>query len=145
MSALLEEVRREIVGLHGFFLDWFHGSASREDLDTRFLSRLHPELVFVPPEGHVLLASALKGAFDTAHGTNPDFKIQIRDVAIRHVIDDHVLATYTEWQVGARTSPQTNNARFSTVLMKRGDPYQWLHIQETWLPKADQSAERFDF
>ena len=38
------------------------------------------------------------------HGSNPDFRIAIRDVKVRAVCGDHVLATYVEWQRNALAS-----------------------------------------
>ena len=87
----------------------------------------------------------LAGGFQQGYGSSKDFRIQIRDVAVRHEMGNRVLATYTEWQVGAKLSEQVNNARISTVLIEMGKPIRWLHIQETWLPKAVREAGSFDF
>ena len=145
MSALVDDVRREVVDLHVFFTAWFNGTADRSELDARFISRLHPDLIFVPPEGKVMQAKHLRAGFEHAYGTNPDFKIQIRDVAVRFESGEQVLATYTEWQIGAKASAYSNNARFSSVLLNKGNPFQWLHIQETWLPEEVRTADPFDF
>ncbi|MGK0172002.1 MAG: hypothetical protein ACI9W2_003736 [Gammaproteobacteria bacterium] len=130
-SELLEEVRREIVDLHVFFADWFNGVAHRDQWQPRFTSRLSPNLMFMPPEGFVLGSKEISNSFAQAYGTNSSFKIQIHDVIIRHDMENHVLATYTEWQTGAKISALENNARFTTVLMEKGAPIKWLHVQQT--------------
>ena len=145
MSMLLEDVRREIVELHAFFVGWFNGTVAREELQPRFLSRLDPDVIFIAPEGRIMGADDLSTGFHKGFATNSEFKIQIRDVALRHEVGDTVLATYTEWQIGATTLTQANNARVTTVLMKKGSPFLWLHVQETWLPERIRAADPFDF
>ncbi|AXT27088.1 hypothetical protein D1823_11175 [Ruegeria sp. AD91A] len=141
----LQIVTKEIVDLHDFFTEWFNGTVERDQLEPRFLSRLDENVVFIPPEGHIMTSDMLKGGFDRGYGSNKDFRIQIRDVTIRHEIGDLVMVTYTEWQIGAALSVEKKNARVSSVLMKMTDPVTWLHIQETWLPDALRAAGPFDF
>lgn len=141
----LEIVTREIVDLHDFFTAWFNGTANRDELEPKFLSRMHKDLMFIPPEGQMMTAGMLKAGFDRGYGSNPDFRIAIRDVDVRYERDNLVLATYTEWQRGAALSASANNARVTTVLMELGDRLRWLHLQETWLPDAVRDAESFDF
>ena len=145
MNTLLEDVRREIVELHEFFSDWFNGNTNQDQLKPRFLSRLHSDFIFIPPEGVVLDADDISNAFAQGYGTNSDFKIQIRDVTIRHEMGNHILVTYTEWQAGAKLSGYENNARFTTVLMEKGKPFKWLHLQETWLPENVRRTGSFNF
>ena len=145
MSMLLEDIRRDIVELHAFFVGWFNGTVAQEELTPRFLSRLDPDFVFISPEGRVMGVEDLAAAFQTGFGTNTAFKIQIRDVALRREIGNTVLVTYTEWQIGAKASAQANNARVTTALMEKGSPFRWLHMQETWLPEEVRAASPFDF
>ncbi len=140
----LEQVTKEIVDLHDFFTQWFNGTTQRDQLESRFLTNLHEDVIFIPPEGHILSRSMLKEGFDKGFGSNTDFRIQIRDVTIRHKIGNLVLATYTEWQAGA-TQSENINARVTTVLMEMGVSIKWLHIQETWLPDSVKAAGSFDF
>ena len=141
----LEAVTHEIVDLHDFFTAWFNGTVGRDQLEPRFLSRLHEQVVFIPPEGHLISGSILKEGFSNGYGTNPDFRIQIRDVVVRHEIGNTVLATYTEWQVGSTQSEHTSNARVTTVLMDIDKSITWRHIHETWLPESECLAGSFDF
>ncbi|MEO1554895.1 MAG: hypothetical protein AAFS01_00570 [Pseudomonadota bacterium] len=141
----LEAVTKEIVDLHDFFTEWFNGTVERDQLEPRFLSRLHDNLVFIPPEGRLMTGPMLKGGFDKGYGSNTNFRTQIRDIVVRHKDGDLVLATYTEWQTGATQSAMANNARVTTVLMELTAPVTWLHIQETWLPEAVRAAGSFNF
>lgn len=142
--STLETVTKEIVDMHDFFIEWFNGSVDRGQLEPQFLSRLDENVVFIPPEGHILTGGMLKGGFDRGYGSNKDFRIRIRDVVIRQEIGDLVLATYTEWQIGATQSAYAN-ARVTSVLLKMTSPVTWLHIQETWLPDSVRDAGSFDF
>lgn len=141
----LEIVNHEIVGLHDFFTEWFNGTVERGQLEPRFLSRLHKDVQFIPPEGAVMTADVIREGFGRGYGTNPNFRSHIRDIDIRYYRGDLVLATYTEWQTGATMSDDANNARITTVLMEMTSPVTWLHIQETWLPDAVRAAGSFDF
>lgn len=141
----LQIVTQEIVGLHDFFTEWFNGTVKRDQLGPRFLCRLDENVVFIPPEGQIMTRDMLRGGFERGYGTNKTFRIQIRDVTIRHDIGDLVMATYTEWQTGAALSDEKNNARVSSVLMKMTEPVTWLHIQETWLPDTLRATDPFDF
>ena len=139
----LDIVTKDIVDLHVFFVDWFTGAASPSDLEERFLQRMDPGVTFISPEGETLTRDMLKQGFAQGYGRNPDFRIQIRDVDVRWERDDLVLATYTEWQIGA-SGADAKNARISSVLMQMSKPPVWLHIQETWLPKGVVEAAAFD-
>lgn len=142
--TILRTVTKEIVELHDFFTEWFKGTVERQQLEPRFLSRLHEGFVFIPPDGQVITRELLKEIFDRGYGTNNYFKIQIRDVTICHEVGNLMMATYTEWQVGAIQSENTN-ARVVSILIEMTTPVKWLHIHETWLPESVRPADSFDF
>ena len=58
-----------------------------------------------------------------------------------------VLATYEEYQKGARNSVRAENARLSTVLFERKSDERliWRHIHETWLPDDKHDPANFQF
>jgi len=62
----LERVTKEIVDLHDFFTEWFNGTVERDQLEPRFLSRLHKNVAFIPPEGMVMTGAMLKGGLTKA-------------------------------------------------------------------------------
>ncbi|MEM9582173.1 MAG: hypothetical protein AAGA08_03585 [Pseudomonadota bacterium] len=141
----LEIVTKEVVDLHDFFTEWFNGTVERDQLDPQFLSRLDKNVIFIPPEGHIMTGDMLRGGFDRGYGANKDFRTKIRDVRIRHEIGDLVMAINTEWQMGTALSAEKNNARVTSVVVKMTNPVTWLHIHETWLPDALRDAGSFDF
>ncbi|MEO1017092.1 MAG: nuclear transport factor 2 family protein [Pseudomonadota bacterium] len=145
MSELANDVRNEIVDLHRFFVGWFNGTLRPQELDSFIAPRLDDQTFYVTPDGNRLERDDLIGMLRQTHGSNPAFRIEVRDVRIRRDYGDYVLATYTEWQKGARASAQSENARMTTVLLAKTQPIKWLHIHETWLPEAVRAAGSFDF
>jgi hypothetical protein len=109
--ALLDEVRDEVVRLHDFFTGWFSG---------------------------VLPEDALLNGLRAAHGSNPDFRIEIRDTRLLGDWPDCglVLAGYVEAQFGARNTTPPDNLRRATVLFERGAKgLIWRHVHETAMPQ----------
>ncbi|MDD9933976.1 MAG: DUF4440 domain-containing protein [Myxococcales bacterium] len=132
-----QDVEREVIELHEFFVDWFNGTCSSDDatFEQRFGAHLTEGFYYVMPGGIQLTRASLQDSLRQAHGSNPDFRIQVRNVSVRFEGRDAVLATYTEHQQGARNSERSDNVRLSTVLFVRdGDRLRWHHIQETWAP-----------
>ncbi len=143
MTDLTDAVRAEIEAVHRFFVDWFAAAVPATALEG-LLARIDSAFFYVTPDGNRLTCTDLAAMLQGAHGANPDFRIAVRDVRVRHQTAGHVLATYTEWQKGARAS-QAENARVTTVLLTRDQPFKWCHIHETWLPEAVRAAGAFDF
>ena len=145
MNELHAAVAAEIEELHAFFVAWYAGAVPADAFETAFVARMDPDMAFVAPGGAVLDRSALTEAVRGGYGTNEDYGIAIRNVAVRRATDDHVLATYEEWQRNATVTATGNNGRFSTVLLTRSKPFRWLHVHETWLPEDVVAADAFDF
>jgi len=112
---------------------------------VQIFARMDPSMTFISPEGVSLSIPELREGFKQAFGTNTDFRIQIHDVEIQQILDQHVVVTYTEWQRGAANSPQSKSARMSSAVLTREQPFKWLHLQETWLPEDTRVAGSFDF
>lgn len=110
-----------------------------------FNQRFDPKFLLVPPSGTALNLETLSQAVYTRHGSNPDFRIAIRQVSIRHESDQYVLATYEEWQKNALASTPANNGRIATVVFKFDGKLTWLHVHETWLPQSVMGSEPYDF
>ena len=146
MAESLEQVRKEIEDLHQFFCGWFAATLPETDLATQFLPRFSKEITLIPPAGIKLGMDELLNMMRGGYGSNPDFRIQIRNVTIRHESDSTVLATYEEWQRNALASKPADNGRISTVLfVKENDVLIWLHVHENWLPEDIVAAEAFEF
>ncbi len=145
MSVLYESVVQEVESLHAFFCEWFGGRMPVEQFDQQFTVRFDESLVFIPPAGHYFGLSDLSGAVHKGYGTNPDFRVQIRNVRLLREFDGFVLATYEEWQRNALASTPPDNGRLATVVFELGERLRWHHIHETWLPAATMQADAFDF
>jgi hypothetical protein len=145
-SAITESaVREEIEALHEFFVGWFSGRLAESDFEAGFLARFDPDFVLVPPAGTLLRLNDLSSRVRSGYATNPDFRIAIRNVSLRRVLDGHVLATYEEWQRNALATQPPDNARIATVLFRDLRPLEWLHVHETSLPEALAAAGPYDF
>ena len=127
----------EIERLHVFFVGWFRGTLAPEAYDTDFLDHVHPEFEYVMPAGRLLTRTETAESMRGAHGTNPDFDIEIRSPRLLGAFPEARLihATYDEWQTGAKNSTPPDNLRRSTVLFQvENDRLLWRHIHETALP-----------
>jgi len=138
-------IGEEIEALHRFLVAWFAGKTSEDSFDKGFSNRLDPDFKLIPPAGLCLSRSQVNERIKTAYASNPPFRIQIRNVVVQRVFQQHALVTYQEWQRNARMSNSANNGRVATALFKLDTPLQWLHIHETWLPDDIQSNDAYDF
>jgi len=133
-GPLLSEVRAEIVRLHDFFTGWFSGALPHDAFEDGVAARLHAGFENVQPAGKVLTRAVLLDSLRGAHGSNPDFRIEIRDTRLLGDWPDCglVLATYIEAQFGARNTTPSDNLRRATVLFERNpDHLIWRHVHET--------------
>lgn len=146
-TTLESKVRQEIEALHRFFVEWFSGSVPATDniFENEFLRRFDESFLLIPPAGTLLDLSSIAASIRSAHGSNRDFRVAIRGVAIRRTWDEYILATYEEWQRNALASTPSDNGRIATVLFRSTDRLRWLHIHETWLPKSVMDAGPYDF
>ncbi len=150
MSQLETTVRTEIEALHDFFTLWFSGKCGqdRDLFDMGLTSRMAEDVLLIQPGGGVLGKASFCDAVWKGYGFSPQFRIAIRNVELRPIIfEDYVLVTYEEWQRGAVNSTPPDNGRLASVLFSVQDerPAKWLHIHETWLPKARYTQAAFDF
>ncbi len=129
-TAAVEEIKR----LHDFIAGWFRGDEPAESFDAAFTDMLSPEFENIQPAGRVLSLSELIDPIRDAHGSNPDFQIEIRDPRLLGTYPKARLihATYIEAQSGARNSVPPENLRRSTVLFSvQGRHLIWRHLHET--------------
>ena len=150
-SALAIAARQEIEDLHAFFVGWFSGQLANDDdtFQRGFARRFDPGFLLIPPAGTLLPLAKLSQSIRAGYGTNPDFRIQIRNVTLRREIGKTAVLTYEEWQRSAKASTPADNGRVATVLMTpdRVAPggFSWLHLHECWLPRELMDADPFDF
>ena len=137
MTELLGEVRLEVERLHDFFVGWFQGTIAKTAFEDQVAARLHPDFENIQPSGRALPRDILWTGLRGAWGSNPDFRIEIRDTRILGTWPDCglILAGYVEAQFGAHNTIPPNNLRRSTVLFERGaSGLIWRYIQETAMP-----------
>ena len=97
MTTIIEEnVRTEVEALHRFFVGWFSGALDESEFETGFLNRFESEFLLIPPVGSLLTLSELTSSIRCAYGSNPDFRIAIRNVRVRQEFDGVIVATYEE-------------------------------------------------
>jgi hypothetical protein len=106
-AAVATPVEIEIIDLHRFFVQWFSGACEDSDhlFEQRLVSRFASDFQIITPGGALLEGAALWSAMRSAWGSNPGFKIEIRDVCERRVSTTRlVIASYEEWQKNALES-----------------------------------------
>lgn len=146
MSSEFEtRAREEIEALHEFFVGWFSGALGEDAFEAGFLSRFDPAFLLIPPAGTTLSLEELADGVRQSHATNPEFRIAIRNVTLRRVLDRQLLVTYEEWQRNALASTPPDNGRAASVLFEVGERLRWLHVHETWLPEAVMTTGPYDF
>jgi len=146
-----KRVVEEVEALHLALADWLSG---RQQWDEHFFAeafenRLHAAFFNVQPSGKTLTRDDLLNALRNGHGRSPEFDIHIRNVTAQHApgSDNTIVATYEEYQRGARNSEKAQNARLSTAVFSHSDKTQlvWYAIHETWLPLENHAPENFKF
>jgi hypothetical protein len=151
-AAVATPVEIEIIDLRRFFVQWFSGACEDSDrlFEQRLVSRFASDFQIITPGGALLEGAALWSAMRSAWGSNPGFKIEIRDVRERRVSTTRlVIASYEEWQKNALEATPANNARPPSALLELDDraPHglRWLHLHETWLPTNRVAGDPFAF
>lgn len=150
MTIQAQEIERVILDIHDFFTDWVGGRCPG-DADTfrqRALDHISDDLVAIFPAGRTFAKADFEGYMTGIYGSNPDFRIQIRDVQVRHLSAEMAVANYEEWQRGAKDSDEPNNGRVTTMVLGNGgadNRLQILQVHETWLPKDVVANGEFDF
>jgi hypothetical protein len=142
--ALEARVRDEVEALHRFFVGWFSGALAPDIFEAEFLARFDLDFVLIPPGGVFLSLDDFRASLRQAHASNPNFRIAIRNVKLQRTLDDHVVATYEEWQRNAIASTPADNGRIATVIFEKPS-LKWLHVHETWLPESITMEGPYDF
>ncbi len=81
------------------------------------------------------------------YGSNPDFRIKIRDIRVNHIDGNMAVVNYQEWQKAAKDSDQPNNGRITTMVLRErpSGGVEILQVHETWLPEDMVATGDFDF
>jgi len=142
-ETLLKHGEREIVELHQFFQDWYRG---RDDVDfERFNRALSPGFVIVMPDARILGREVIVDAVRQQRDSDPEARLEIRNVQLHMAGKDHAVLTYEEWQ-GRGGDPM--RGRLSTVVFTFDNDAPngliWLHVHETWLPEDARESTSTD-
>ena len=127
--------RAEITALHEFFVAWFDGSVSRREL-SRLERALAPEFEMVTTEGERVDHAALLDGVAESYGRTQGepFDIEVRDVEVLELFEDHAVVRYEEWQ---RRGEDGESGRVSTALFRADadapEGVLWVTLQETAL------------
>lgn len=129
--------RKEIVQLHQFFEDWYHGRLPETDEAFARMSDVMagPFTIIFPSGGlhqRADIVQMVREGYGRWRGSRN--RIWIENVVQRWQEGDVCLMTYEEWQ---ETDGEIT-ARLSSVLLhsqaETPNGLIWLHVQETWLP-----------
>jgi hypothetical protein len=149
MALKIDQIETAIHEIHDFFTDWVGGKCPGDarTFKRNALDRLSNDLVAIMPGGQSFGKRDFEGYMTSIYGSNPDFRIKIRDIRLRHQIGDVAVVNYHEWQRNAKDSDEPNNGRLTTMVVRdRGaETLEFLQVHETWLPSEFVKDASFDF
>jgi len=113
-------IQSEINGIHDFFTDWVNCNCPcyGEAFKTRALDHMADSLVVTMPVGRPFGKSDFAAYTGSLYGTDPGFKIKVRDIKNRHQVSDIVVVSYDECQRGAKDSGDPNYGRRTTMVLR---------------------------
>ena len=131
-------VRKEVVELHAFFVDWFRGRLPQTTAAfARFAAVMAAGFYIVSPPGRLRERAPLLEGLWQAHGQwrANGGTIEIRNVVLRGD-DAKIWATYEEWQaVNGEERGRLSSVLFSIDKTAPNDLV-WHLVHETWLPES---------
>lgn len=150
MTLQKQEIETAIHDIHDFFTDWVGGRCPNdpETFKRNALDRISDDLVAIFPAGRSFGKKDFEGYMTGIYGSNPDFRIKIRDIKISHRSNGMAVVNYQEWQRNAKDSDDPNNGRITTMVIGQknsGDGLEILQVHETWLPPEVVESGDFNF
>jgi hypothetical protein len=147
-ADLTELARREVIGLHDFFIAWFRPMTP--DMAALALERcaaaLAPDFRQIGPDGQVYPRDMLLRRLAAARACRPaGFVIEVEDIRPIWQSDAGILLDYVERQyclepskagvVSGETHGETRrrSTAFFTLSATAPQGVVWRHLQETWL------------
>ena len=149
MTLQIAQIETTINDISDFFTDWVGGRCPG-DVETfrrNALDRLADDLVAIMPGGRSFGKKDFEDYMKSIYGSNPDFRIKIRDIRLSHRSGNIAVVNYHEWQRNAKDSDDPNNGRVTTMVVRdrgAGAP-EILQVHETWLPKDVVLSGDFNF
>ncbi len=150
MTLQSEQIEVAIHDIHEFLTDWVSGRCpgDAKTFQRNALDRISDDLVAIFPAGRRFGKQDFEGYMSSIYGSNPDFRIKIRDIQVTHLSDGMAVVNYEEWQKGAKDSDQPNNGRVTTMVVGEkasGKGVEILQVHETWLPDEVVADGDFSF
>lgn len=150
MTLRAGEIETAIHDIHDFFTAWVGGRCpgDAENFRKNALDRISDDLVAIFPAGRSFGKKDFEGYMASIYGSNPEFRIQIRNIRISHLGEHMAVVNYEEWQRNAKDSDQPNNGRVTTMVVgerPKDGGVEILHVHETWLPEEAVAAGDFSF
>lgn len=149
MTLQTAQIETAIHDIHDFFTDWVGGRCpgDAETFQRNALDRISDDLVAIFPAGRRFGKEDFKGYMSSIYGSNPDFRIKIRDIRVNLVNGKMAVVNYQEWQKAAKDSDQPNNGRITTMVLaeKSTGGVEILQVHETWLPEELVANGDFEF
>lgn len=133
--ALVEEVlRREIVGMHAFIVDWLRGDLPHaEEAFARMTDAMAPGFYIVDPGGVFTTGEDYRSGLYGAHGDWKEADLWVRNVVLQGS-GAHHWATYEEWMYeGEEERGRLVSAVFESA-EEAPNGVVWHFVHETWLP-----------
>lgn len=139
---MIDACRREIEELHVFFQGWFEATVPDDEVTfARVAEALAEDFELISPDGRCRdrdsVLAWIRDGYGVHAGDGKEFRIEIRDVNHRFIVDDGALLTYEEWQ----TSDGSENRRLSSAWFRRADEaprgVRWVHLHETAVPGSE--------
>lgn len=150
MTLQITQIEAAIHDIHDFFTDWVGGRCPNdfETFKRNALDIISDNLVAIFPAGRMFGKNDFESYMKGIYGSNPDFRINIRDIRLSHQSGDLAVVNYQEWQRNAKDSEDPNNGRVTTMVVRdrgAGVAPEILQVHETWLPEEVVASGDFDF
>lgn len=133
MSALLAHAANELHKRHDFFVAWFTGRASTQDM-AQSRRAFAPDMQRIDPDGVLQSASDVIAMIEGAKGliTQP-FTIRVQLHRSDLIAGNLALLVYDEHQrIGGTATSRRASALFSAD-ETAPEKAVWRHLQETWI------------
>lgn len=143
----MENVKKEILGLHADVEEWINGKYERSDavFSEIYSGRLTDNFQLVAPTGHRLGRDTVVKYIEGIYGTSPDFRISITDVQVICESNDIVVAHCLMWHSYAPESDNANLGRNLTAVFLKdssmSNGLKWKFVHESALPQEEIDAK----
>jgi hypothetical protein len=135
------QCQREVVGLHGFLVDWMTGALPRSAATfARLADVLADGFALISPRGVMTerrpLLRELEAAYAIHCADEVPFNIEVRKFRLRYTQGTLCLVTYEEWQQLAGAATGRLSSAWFRARSDTPHGVEWLHVHETWLPDS---------